>query len=143
SADLTIGNAANLVFGDLANAALDSVATGTGKIVATSISKSGDGNMFLFSDHTSFTGPIAINRGGLFLGEIQAGATNNGGNGSTITINGFGSTLGIRGEVAGTIYNNNVVLAAGNANAVINVDRAGAAGTNIVMQLGGNLTFGG
>ncbi len=145
--ELYIGNqVGNMIIGTLANNVADSVATGTGKITATAISKTGDGLLFLDSDHTSFTGPIALNRGQLFIrdSDTTAGTSNNGGNGSVITVNGYAATLGFRGDVTNEIFNNSIVLAAGNALVTVNVDRAASTTlTGAKMQVAGTLTFGG
>ena len=61
-----IANNNNLVIGTTANPLT------SGQITATSIVKSGDGNMFMDAEQGTFNGNIILNRGGLFLRAVQA-----------------------------------------------------------------------
>lgn len=95
-AEALIANNNNLVIGSNANP------TTSGQITASSISKSGTGNMFLDAEQQTFSGNIVVNAGGLYLRSTATGSSGLnstvGGLGGTIVVNGFGSTIGFRSD---------------------------------------------
>ncbi|TCO92740.1 autotransporter-associated beta strand protein [Chthoniobacter flavus] len=142
-AQAIIVNNNNLVIGSTSNPST------SGQITATDIVKAGDGNMFMDAEQGSFSGPIALNRGGLF---IRSGSTtaipssNAGGKGSVITINGYGLTVGFRSDATngGTFFNNSVVIGQDNLLGIINFDRAvGTSVSDKVVGITGGITFAG
>ncbi|MDB6076200.1 MAG: outer rane autotransporter barrel domain protein, partial [Verrucomicrobiaceae bacterium] len=96
-AEALIANNNNLIIGSNANP------TTSGQITASSISKSGTGNMFMDGEQQTFNGNIALNAGGLFLRSVATGSgglnSNVGGLGGTIIVNGFNSTVGFRSDL--------------------------------------------
>ncbi|MEI9894808.1 MAG: hypothetical protein WDN28_13200 [Chthoniobacter sp.] len=128
--------------------------TTSGQIQASNILKDGPGVLNLDSEQGTFSGAIALNGGSLTLNNRTAsnsGASNAGGKGGTIYMNGYGTTLTLNAgsTAAGGSFNNSVYIAAGNPLVTINVNRIGS--TSGQSQLGGNgglpntgnLTFGG
>ncbi|EDY20583.1 autotransporter-associated beta strand repeat protein [Chthoniobacter flavus Ellin428] len=126
--------------------------TTSGQITATNIVKDGGGTLQLDAEQGTFTGAIAFNNGVLTLNNRtsgNSGASNAGGNGGTIYINGYNLTLNLNAgsTAAGGSFNNNIYLAAGNPLSIIAVNRLGAASGQTMIGgnggTGGNLTFGG
>ena len=128
----------------------------SGQILASSIIKDGPGVLALSAEQGTFAGAIALNGGTLTLNNetaSNANASNAGGKGGTIYLNGYNSTLNLNAgsAAAGGSFNNNVYLAVGNPEVTIAVNRVGAtSGQTILGGVGtgaiagtGNLTFGG
>lgn len=140
-AEAVIVNNNNLMIGSIANP------TTSGQITATDIVKAGDGNMFMDAEQSTFSGPIALNRGGIYMRSSSATtlpSSNAGGKGSVITVNGYGLTVGFRSDATngGTFFNNSVVIGQNNPLAIINVDRAASTTlTDKVVGINGDITW--
>ncbi|MCX6839395.1 MAG: autotransporter-associated beta strand repeat-containing protein, partial [Verrucomicrobia bacterium] len=147
SQEANIYNINNLVIGTLATAG-----NTTGQITnATNIVKHGGGSLFIDAKQDSFSGNYIVNQGSIFfrsstvqtnLGGTATLAQMNAGTNGLVVINNFGGNLGLRSDLASTVYNLGLVIGEGNPYAVINNDRA--AGTaNVVSILTGGIRFGG
>jgi autotransporter-associated beta strand protein len=145
--EANIFNNNNLVIGTLAT-----TGNTTGQITnATNIVKHGGGNLFIDAKQDSFSGNYIVNQGSIFfrsiavqtnLGGTATLAQMNAGTNGLVVLNGFGSNLGVRSDVANTVYNLGLVIGEGNPYAVLNNDRA--AGTaNVLSILTGGIRFGG
>jgi hypothetical protein len=137
-----IVNNHHLVIGTTGNA------TTSGQITASSIVKAGDGNMFMDAEQGTFSGPIALNRGGLYIRSASTAlpSSNAGGQGSVISVNGYGLTVGFRSDATngGTFFNNSVRVAENNPLAVINFDRAvGTSVSDRIVGINGSIIWGG
>lgn len=138
-----IVNNNNLIIGTTANP------TTSGQITATDIVKAGDGNMFMDAEQGAFSGPIALNRGGLYIRSASTTSlpsSNAGGQGSVISINGYGLTAGFRSDATngGTFFNNSVVIGQNNPLAYINFDRAvGTSVSDKIVGINGGITWSG
>ncbi len=91
-----IANNNNLIIGLNANP------TTSGQVTASSITKSGTGNMFMDAEQQTFAGNIIVNGGGFYLRSVGTGSGGSnstvGGLGGTIVVNGFNSTIGFRSD---------------------------------------------
>jgi autotransporter-associated beta strand protein len=126
----------------------------SGQITASNIVKDGPGILTLDAEQQAYAGPIALNAGTLTLNNRTSGntgASNAGGKGGTIFINGYNSTLNLASGAAGS-FNSSVYIAAGDPLFTIGVNRLTGAATSQTILGGvgtgaiagtGNLTFGG
>jgi autotransporter-associated beta strand protein len=127
-----------------------------GQIIASNIVKDGTGTLVLTGEQQTFAGGIAVDGGSLTLNNntaSNAGASNAGGKGGTIFLDGYNTALNLNagGTTTAGSFNSNIFLAAGNPLATITVNRVGTAASGQQVMIGGNgglantgnLTFGG
>jgi len=129
-------------------------ATATGQLTnASGIHKFGAGTLQIDAAQASFTGNWIINQGSLFLRSRTAQA-NLGGAASAaqlaafsngvVQMNAFDTTLGLRTDVAGTIFNVSLVLGPNNPQVRLTADRGPInTASSVLAQLGGSIRFSG
>ncbi|MBL9089899.1 MAG: autotransporter-associated beta strand repeat-containing protein, partial [Planctomycetaceae bacterium] len=128
--------------------------TTTGQLTnASTIYKTGAGTLQIDAAQPNFTGNWIVNQGSLFLrsrtaqsnlGGAASGAQLAAFSNGVVQMNAFDTTLGLRPDVAGTVFNVSLVLGPNNPQVRLTADRGPInTASSVLAQLGGSIKFAG